>query len=289
VNRVPIQLALYQHISSPNPLPDSERARFRLARLFESITGGGSFSQGELRYFLETELGVNVDISSPARLFKNVHIAELLDYITLVHRFCAKRWPQQAARWQAEAQRIFSEERLAYEIDGDCIVHPAVDPEFQRNRQATIAALQLPRYANSLASFQRVSDQLALQPPNGKEAWRAVFAAVEGLFRLMFSRAPQLNAGAVDTHLEKLLQQIHASDPVALRAAMKQAASFKNWVDSSHNYRHEPGSEEPVQPPIDLAVLAISNGAGFLRWLITLDQSMTALAPAGTAAARPTS
>lgn len=263
------------YISSPNPLPDSERARFRLARLFQSIIGESSLSTAELGFFLENELGVNIDISSPARLFKNVQVAELLDYITLVHRFCGKRWPKVAARWQAEAQRIFLEERLAYEIDRDCIVHPAVDPEFQRNRQTTVAALQLPRYANSLAAFQRVSDELASQPPNGKEAWRAVFAAVEGLFRLMFPSAPQLNAGAVDTHIANLLQRIHASDAVALRAANRQLASFKDWVDSSHNYRHEPGSEEPVQPPIDLAVLAISNGAGFLRWLITLDQSKT--------------
>jgi hypothetical protein len=66
---------------------------------------------------------------------------------------------------------------------------------------------------------------------------------------------------------------LYCTDVVALRAAHKQLASLKDWVDASHNYRHEPGSEGPVQPPIDLAILAISNGTGFLRWLITLDQA----------------
>ncbi len=69
-----------------------------------------------------------------------------------------------------------------------------------------------------------------------------------------------------------LVQKLYGADAVALRAANKQVASFKDWVDASHNYRHEQGSEEPVQPPIDLAILAISNGTSFLRWLIAIDQ-----------------
>lgn len=133
----------------------------------------------------------------------------------------------------------------------------------------------MPRYANSLAAFERISDELASQPPNGKDAWRAAFTAGEGLFRLMFPSATQLNAGAVETNLTPVVQRLYGSDVVALRAAIKQLASFKDWVDASHNYRHEPGSEEPVQPPIDLAVLAISNGTSFLRWLIAIDQAVS--------------
>jgi hypothetical protein len=176
-------------------------------------------------------------------------------------------------RWLIEARRIFSEEKLAYEIDDNGVVHPAVDKEFQRNRQATVAGLQIPRYPNSLAAFERISDELASRPPNGKDAWRAVFAAVEGLFRLMFPSAPQLNAAAVEANLTPLVQGLYQGDAVARRAANKLVAAFKDWVDASHNYRHEAGSEEPVQPPIDLAVLAISNGTSFLRWLVSLDQA----------------
>jgi hypothetical protein len=177
------------------------------------------------------------------------------------------------ARWLSEARRIFSEEHLAYEIDDNGIVHPAVDKEFQRNRQSTVAGLQMPRYANSLAAFERISDELAAQPPNGKDAWRAVFTAVEGLFRLMFASVPQLNTAAVEANLTSVVQKLYQGDATAQRAANKQVAAFKDWVDASHNYRHEAGSEEPVQPPIDLAVLAISNGTAYLRWLIAIDQA----------------
>jgi hypothetical protein len=227
----------------------------------------------ELSQLLERELGVEVNLYHANYLLgfcARCAIRDLLDIVTLFTYF--KRHANTAPQWLTEARRIFSEERLAYEVDDEGIVHPAVDKEFQRNRQATVSGLQMPRYANSLAAFTRISDELACQPPNGKDAWRAVFAAVEGLFRLMFSSATQLNAGAVETNLAPVVQKLYGSDAVALRAANKQLASFKDWVDASHNYRHEPGSEEPVQPPIDLAVLAISNGTSFLRWLIALDQ-----------------
>jgi len=198
----------------------------------------------------------------------------LLDTITLAAKWLANELGlRPATDWLAPVRRIFAEEHLAYEIDDSFVVHPAVDAEFQRNRTATVAGLQTPRYSNSLAAFERVSDELSATPPNCKEAWRAVFSAVEGLFRLMFPSAPQLNGGAIDSHLGPTIQKAYAGEPVALRAASKQLASFKDWVDASHNYRHEQGSEDPVQPPSDLAVLAVSNGASYLRWLIALDQA----------------
>lgn len=257
------------YIDQSAPLSDSARARHRLGKVMESQIRSAT----ELNNYLERELGVKVGVAHSFQwpnFTAKCATRDLLDTITLT--FNLQRQDGREARWLAATRRIFAEESMAYEIDDTGIVHPAVDKEFQRNRQAAVAGLQLPRYANSLHAFERVSDALLAQPPNGKEAWRAAFSAVEGLFRLMFPTAPQLNAGAVEAHLAPVMQKVYGSDAVALRAANKQLASFKGWIDASHNYRHEPGSEEPVQPPIDLAIVAISNGASFLRWLIALDQ-----------------
>lgn len=257
------------YIDQTVPLPDSARARHRLGKLMEnSVTNTQNLSN-----YVERELGIKIGAQYPfhwTNFAAKCEMRDLLDSVTLTFRHLAGS--SREGRWLSETRRIFSEERLAYEIDDKAVVHPAVDKEFQRNRQATVAGLQMRRYANSLAAFERISHELSSVPPNGKDAWRAAFGAVEGLFRLMFSSAPQLNTGAVETHLVPLVQKLYGSDAVALRASSKQVASFKDWVDASHNYRHEQGSEEPVQPPIDLAVLAISNGTSFLRWLIALDQ-----------------
>jgi hypothetical protein len=258
------------YIDQTAPLPDSPRARHRLGKLMEGMVS----NHRGLSYFIERELGITVGVVNglgwPIFTAKCA-TRDLLDTVTLTFGFLKATSFEE--RWLSEARRVFSEEHLAFEIDSVAIVHPAVDKEFQRNRQATVAGLQTPRYANSLAAFERISNELSSDPPNGKDAWRAAFLAVEGLFRLMFSSANQLNAGAVETNLAPVVQRLYSADPVALRAASKQLASFKDWVDASHNYRHEPGSEDPVQPPIDLAVLAISNGTSFLRWLIVLDQT----------------
>jgi hypothetical protein len=263
------------YIDQPNPLPDSARARLRIGKLLERITTDRTAP--DLSQLLERELGVRVKVEHPfswPRFFEKCEVRDLLDCLTLANSYFTKSGMDAGARvWQTETRRIFTEERLAYEIDEACVVHPAIDQEFQRNRRATVAGLQAARYANSLAAFERISDELAALPPNGKDAWRAVFTATEGLFRLMFRSATQLNAAGIDANLTSLVQRLYGADAVALRAANKQLASFKDRVDASHNYRHEPGSEEPVQPPIDLAILAISNGTGFLRWLISIDQA----------------
>jgi hypothetical protein len=269
------------YIDQTTKLADSTRARLRLGKLLERITDG-HYSVSSISDFLEEELGASVKVHFAKywpRAFGEFSVRDLLDSITLVEAALRKMAVggfngSVAARiWKAEAQRIFSEEGLAYAIDDNCIVHPAVDKEFQRNRQATVASLQAPRYANSLTAFERVSAELSSQPPNGKEAWRAVFTAVEGLFRLMFPKAPQLHNGTIDSYLTPLVQRTYSDDAAALRAANKQIASRKDWVEATHNYRHEPGSVEPAQPPGDLAVLGISNGAAFLRWLVALDQA----------------
>jgi hypothetical protein len=268
------------YISQPSPLPDSARARRRIGKVLESLTKANVNTVRDLSGHLDQELGVPVNVEYGFEwpsFFEKAAIRDFLDAITLMNNFfLSKGMSAYSRNLTAEARRIFSEERLAFEIDDQGVVHPAVDQEFQRNRRATVAGLQDVRYANSLAAFERVSDELACVPPNGKDAWRAVFAAAEGLFRQMFRSAPQLNAAAIDAHLAPLAQRVHGQDAVALRATMKLIASFKDWVDASHNFRHEPGGHEQAQPPIDVAVLAVSNGTAFLRWLIALDQTTLA-------------
>jgi hypothetical protein len=264
------------YIEQGAPLEDSARARLRVAKLLGAITAGNARSVSDK---IESELGVPVGIRYAEAwpiFFGKCLIRDLLDSITIVHRYLTPQNSASPARWLPGIRRIFEEEHMAYAVDANGVVHPLVDAEFQRNRVSTVAGLQALRYANSLQTFERVSDELASTPPNGKEAWRAVFTAIEGLFRLMFP-TPQLNASSIDTHLAPLVQRLYANDPIGLRATNKMLASFKDWTDASHFYRHEPGSEEPAQPPIDLAVLAISEGTSLLRWLVALDQATEAV------------
>ena len=60
------------------------------------------------------------------------------------------------------------------------------------------------------------------------------------------------------------------------RASSRKFATFQDWVEVSHIYRHRPGAAESGQPPADVAILAITLGASLLRWLAGLDEDRPA-------------
>jgi hypothetical protein len=175
-----------------------------------------------------------------------------------------------AGKWLDEVQAAFTEENTHYRVDAAGGVHFHFDEEFARNRAATIAALQPQRYRNVLDAFDGSLSALSKTPPDGKGAIRQTFAAAEGLFRLMLPDVPRLTAKELD-RLQPLIQAAMAGNLTAQPAALKLLASFKDWVDAAHFYRHEAGAEEVSQPPLTLAVHMTSLGASFIRWLAELD------------------
>ena len=170
-------------------------------------------------------------------------------------------------------RRIFAEENVHYTVDDRGGVHFQFDEEFARNRAAAVAALQNARYANALHSFESGMAALAKAPPDGKGAIRSVFAAAEGIFRLIIPKAPRLGAAKLNG-LGPLLPQLFSEDETARRSSLKMLASLKEWVDAAHFYRHEEGAEEVAQPPLRLTVYIVSSGASHLRWLAELDASL---------------
>jgi hypothetical protein len=170
-----------------------------------------------------------------------------------------------------EVREIFQDDDLNFDIDVRGGVHYRFDEEFVRAKAATIAALQGSRYENVRNLFERGFAELSKPIPDGKHAIRGIFAAAEGLFRLMFSKSPALKADEAEK-LVPYIQRATAGDPTAERAAVKMLAAFKDWIDAVHNYRHEPGTAKVAQPPVSLAVHLVSTGAAHIRWLAELDQ-----------------
>ncbi len=174
--------------------------------------------------------------------------------------------------WLAQVGRIFQEENVYYRVDTDGVVHFAVDEEFERARLASLAVLLASRYANVLFAYERTYHELDKTPPDGKEAIRATFSALEGLFKLMFDKAIRLGSKEIDAYLKPYVGQRYAGQTAALHAAQKLVGAFKEWVTGAHFYRHEQGQQEVAQPPLGLAIATVGAGAAFLRWLAELDQ-----------------
>ena len=262
------------YIKRGEPVQDSFRMRRRLASLLQQ-----EYRSNAAR--VERELGISGPFTSGQTWYEHLEkwaLKDVLDLVTIVYRELVTQANERgyahhmARDWLQEVQRIFSEENVHYRVDTQGGVHFHFDEEFAHNQAATIAALNGSRYANALHSFEGALAALSQAPPDGKAAIRSTFAALEGLFRLMFPGSPRLTAKEAEK-LQPLIQRLHPADATALRASDKMLDAFKEWIEAAHFYRHDPGKEEVAQPPLTLAVYVCSVGASHLRWLAELDAS----------------
>lgn len=269
------------YLDRGEPTADSKRMRHRLASLLKSVS-----DLDEATPFVRAELGVDIPSQYGGydwhEFLAKCALRDALDVVTLAWRYLnnrARRGLRDTSareKWLSGVARIFQEEAVSYRVDDFGGVHFAVDSEFEGNRAASIKSLSSARYANVLNEFEGAQAQFDAVPPNGKGAVRSTFAAAECLFRLMYPSAPRLTSSEIKKHLTPTLQRVQKDDATALGATTKMLASFQEWVDAAHFYRHEPGKEEIAQPPLTLAINMVSLGASFIRWLAEIDSAAQA-------------
>lgn len=274
------------YIDRGEPGKDSKRARYRLSKLAERecsslrhIKYGNSTNHANaVQNLIERELGIAFKTRAKNGraypiwewFFERIELTDLLDTITLIANYFNARYKHDAKGFIDEVRRIFQEENLAYEIDDSGGVRPMVDSAFHAARQSAIESLNRPRYEASAVMVEKVDRHMLESPPNYIMAIRSVFGACENLFKLMYG-VPRLDAGAAKTEISKDHELLYAAHPVLLRASMKSLEGFRDWIDSAHFFRHEQGSETPSQPAEEQAILMISQGFAFVRWLASID------------------
>lgn len=258
---------------------DSVRMRARLAAIVSNLKEASSIANA-----VERRLGLVLGWSGSGRdwrgYFGKAPLGDVLDTVTVAANYLdageeALNGPTAPMRRRkafiAGVRAVFREENVSYDVDDLGGVHRKIDGAFAAAKHAVIGTLGAPRYANALQNLMAGTSALNQTPPDYKIAVRQVFAATEGLFRLMFPRATRLATDQVRTHLRPLVERRHASDRAARSAELELVASFERWVDAAHWYRHESGTEEPHQPPEEVAVNLISLAFSWLRWLASID------------------
>ena len=243
---------------------DSQRMRRRLAALIYEHPG--LWHNRELEGAAQVRIGVLYEGGGWKDQLPKWPLQDVLDLVTVAYGVLRERTALKD-QWVKQVNTIFAEENLHYRVDERGGMHPYPDAEYARNRSATIAALQSSRYQNVLAEFEAGSTSIG---KDNKTAIRRTFGATEGLFRLMFPRSPRLTAAEAD-QLADRLRRFYGGDATATGASAKLLASFKDWIDACHFYRHEPGQQEVAQPPTSLAVHLVSTGASFIRLLAEID------------------
>jgi hypothetical protein len=268
------------YLEPGKPTHDSDRFRSRLAAFFDQFVKLSS--DRALARLIHRELGVAVQSDHEggflwAHFFETAQIADLLSSLTFTWMaLTGDRQIEAAEKWLRFVRRVLLEENVSYRVDEACGVHFLVDEEFERSRVATLAILGRPGYAAVLKEFDDAYRSLDRDPPDGKTAIKATFEAVEILFKLVChdKQVERLSSNEIAKHLGSKVTSLYAGNAPASSAANQMLASFGNWVNAAHNYRHGQKTEEVVQPPAELAIAMLSSGASFLRWLAEIDTAV---------------
>lgn len=257
-------------------LKDSDRFRIRMAGYYTQFLDTTYHLTGQFAKAVQLELGVTVPMGYNGYLvsdfFRKAELRDILSAITIIFRLLKISSPATGNSFREFTGRAIAEEQLGFRLDSKCGVHPLIDTEFERNRIATLSGLGLPRYSAVGAAFDMAFDKLEQAPIDGKGALRDMFEATEIIFKLLTGSNASLDAGAVKKDMQSLIDKTFADEIHARSTATRLVLSFADWVNAIHPFRHGQKTEEPVTVPDDLLVLMMSQGAGFIRWLVDLDQ-----------------
>lgn len=277
------------YLSEAEPLKDSKKVRFRIAKLVGSECASSSSRAGSNRpgldhakfvqNKLEKEIGISYVTRAPSgRLihdwvlfFNKLTVPEFLDSITVVASYLKDTPSKEETRFVYEARRIFEEERLAYSVDDLGGIHPLIDAAFSAATRSAISSLNSERYSATAASVILIDDFLIQDPPNYVGAIRSIFGANENLFKLMYG-VPRLDSRTAGDKLAADQQSLYVGQPTQQSVSAKMLGAFKEWINAAHFYRHEPGEAAPSQPSEEVAIMMVSQGLSYVRWLAQVDK-----------------
>ena len=167
------------------------------------------------------------------------------------------------------SNRAFDEESLGYRVDPKGSVHYVVDEEFERNRVSAISSLVSPRYAAVAASLELAFSQLDTENVNTKAAVRDVFDSMETLIKVLTDLNKNLDEKMVKKELGDLLRKLpEYTEHSGASTISKFIESLCDWVNAAHPYRHGQKTKKLVAPSMVSAVLFLSTGAAYIRWLV---------------------
>lgn len=267
------------------PLQDAPEFRVRLfafLRQHENFAGRSGAARDIVEY-LQLEAGYSdldreIPLASLQDFFANARVGQVLGCITRLQRMFDEKdhafgynqppWRSYKQNWLDHVRRVFREHHLAYDVDAQGGVHPIVDQQFMNDANAAIRALANTKYSSALHDLNTAQTELAKVDRNFKTALCHIFQAVESLAKKL-TGAARLTAneakdiGRTAAQLEPLEANRNATNQLG--------QSFASWVNAIQEFRHAQEAPSSNQPSERLAIAMISQGYGWLRWLIDID------------------
>lgn len=268
------QLYSRVYLQPTETVRDSTRMRMRVVRAIEKHipeirrdTGFGAAVEGELGIEIVSSGAYSRPYVSWDRLVRQeLSVSDLLNILTMLWRNVDGRGRD---NFRNNITRIFAEEGIGFSVDEEMGFHPAFDEEFERSRSSIVRILNGERFRHE-ADFIALSETALLANPlDGRAAIRAVYDAAENLFKRITGKQNITN-GHVRQELAAVASQGIPQDGKSNVAVNKILNAFEAWAAACHVYRHAPGEAETTQPTEAIAIVMVSQGYGFVRWLAEL-------------------
>jgi hypothetical protein len=232
---------------------------------------------------VKQSVGIDIPISATIanhqvydfeQLCRKIEIVDLLDIITVCYE--TSNSSQKKRELIEFTNKCFTEEGLAYMMGEKGEIKYRPDQEFETNRLLTLKSLGNNEFKAVAEAFTIAFREFQTDMNKSKSALRYIFEANEILFKKVSKPEyvfDQLNAANIEKLKDHLLSKVLTHlDETARKATVKLFESYKKWTEAIHPYRHGQDVELYDNPPIDLAILALSNGASYIRWLASIAQ-----------------
>ena len=258
------------YLRPDTPIRDSVRFRTRVESQFydaapDRLTLGAR---------IESELGVRVPRSARGYywppFFEKAEMRDVLDTITLAYKLLVETGQATTAKtWRTFVARVLHEEGLGYVINERGAIRKFIDEEFERARASTIDGLGDGRFTAVRVAVEDAFKKLDREPFETKAAVRSMFEAVETLCKVLGDHNENLDEGMVKKRIKPMVSRVYGAEDASAQSFAEQGIEgFAKWVNSGHRYRHGPKAEEPHDPPLELTVSFLSQGAAHIRFLI---------------------
>lgn len=268
------------NFSQPGPIKESDTMRRRIGAEVSSIALDNDLSEF-LTKKIKTEAGLDVPwgIAAPKfeNFFESISLSDCLNSIRIIYEATVEHSRRNRPRgnrigdaFKLFVNRVFKEEGLPYLMADDGSVKFNPDEEFEANRTLTLKGLTDRKFNAALTAFNHAYSEFNSGPEKYKSALRYIFEANEIVFKTLTSER-QLNESFIDKHKSILIDP--NADATSIKVLEEIRKSFKYWVNALHYYRHGQNVETYDNPTLELTILAMSNGAAYLRWLVSIVNS----------------
>lgn len=275
------------YLNRGGPTKDSTRFRNRLSAFFSQELFGRYNTPCKSAYEVETGDTVPWVAGSQyfQKVFEKAEVRDVLDAVTLTYRVLHKHLDKSAAaKWREFVIRALQEENLGYRLDNNCVVHFHVDEEFERNRAAALAVIELPEFGAVRSAFEDAYRYLDSERQDTKAAVRSIFEALEVLTKLVVPGTQRLTKNICIQQLRNACLAVCDGDTVEQEVLADLFTSFGYWVEAVHHYRHGQLAHEQVAPSEETAIFILSAGTTFLRQIANFASRITlAVPPSGPA------